>query len=251
VRAILWALSALLWMCPSAKADAPVLRVCTYNVYDWRLSTPAIVALVEEIGPAVLLLQEANGLGESVFVDLPLTTIESGRAATVRGLWLASVHLSVGGGNHYAAMGAILEKFPGGPGLIGGDFNETPDEVDTYGRAWDLLAMHALAEAGWTRVDTPRQPASDLVGSWAGSDWTHGRGRLDQLWLSPGLLWADCGIPPAPWIREGAMPSDHAPVWVDVLVSEPAVVGLLGLGLLLLLRPRRLHAGASHDSRAA
>ena len=221
-------------------ADAPSMRIATYNGYDPVLGSTRASGqqrLVAEIAPDVLCAQEFNGLADDLFVDVPVT-IEANRSATVAGIHITSVHLSVSGGNHYTTMQAFIAAVPDGPAIIAGDFNETPDGRDTYGVAFDLLAMHALTEAGWQRVDTPVQPESGLPLASPGASLTHGCGRLDQIWVTPDIEILACGIPPSPWVRDGQYLSDHAPVWADVTIPEPPVVVLLLAGLLHLVQRR-------------
>ena len=224
---------AILWLATVAAADAPSLRVATYNVYDWSFPKAAISRLAAEVDADVWYLQEANGQQfDPLFVDVP--QIQSGRSLTVAGIHITSVHLSVSGGNHYTTMQAFIAAVPDGPAIIAGDFNETPDGRDTYGVAFDLLAMHALTEAGWQRVDTPVQPESGLPLASPGASLTHGCGRLDQIWVMPDIEILACGIPPSPWVRDGQYLSDHAPVWAEVAIPEPPVLALLLAGLLRL-----------------
>ena len=211
-----------IWLAPLYARGS--MRVATWNVWDWRTDVAAISRLAAEVDADVWCLQEANG--RELFVDVP--QIQSGLSATINGVHITSVHLSVSGGSHYAAMQGFVASVPSGPAIIAGDFNETPEGRDTYGQAWNLLAMHALEEAGWVRVDTPRQPS--------GFDWTHGRGRIDQIWTTSDIEVLACGIPPDPW---NPYLSDHAPVWADVVIPEPSICGLVLLGGVFLWVDRR------------
>jgi len=213
------------------------IRVATWNVYDWNYPRAAISALAAEVNADVWCLQEANGREfDPLFVDVP--QIQEGRAETVDGVWIASVHLSVSGGSHYSAMVALLATYPGGPGIIAGDFNENPIPAPIFYELYGKMAVDALAAAGWVRVDTPVQPPSTLPLASPGSRLTHGMGRIDQIWVTPDIEILACGIPPSPWMRDGQYLSDHAPVWADVAIPEPPVLVLLLTGLLPLRRRR-------------
>ena len=196
----------------------------SYNVWDIRRDINVISALMQRVDADVWCLQEANG--RELFVDVP--QIQSGNHLILDNVYYLSVHLSVSGGSHYAAMNNYISQIPDMLTVIAGDFNETPDGIDTYHVAWDLLAMHALQEHGYIRVDTPYQPGTNYY-------FTHGRGRLDQIWVSPDIKIIASGIPKDPWV---GYPSDHAPVWAELNILEPAVIGLVALGGVILLLAR-------------
>lgn len=117
--------------------------------------------------------------------------------------------------------------------IVGGDFNVAPTKIDTYDyqtpevihtSLLERAAFRTLLSKGYADIHRSLYPEKDQWFSWwdyrAGS-WTHNKGlRIDHLLLSPQAcdVTIDCGIhsDPRGWER----PSDHTPVWVELLLQQ-------------------------------
>lgn len=131
----------------------------------------------------------------------------------------------------FERMTAYLEKAraSGGPIALGGDFNVAPEDIDCHDPvAWagsvlfsdpEKAAFKKILALGFT--DGVRQiKGTEVLYSW----WDYrmlgfpkNRGmRIDHVLLSPELAprLADAGVDRE--ARKGKLPSDHAPVWVQL-----------------------------------
>jgi exodeoxyribonuclease-3 len=113
--------------------------------------------------------------------------------------------------------------------LIGGDFNVAPEDADVY----DMAAF-----AGSTHVSEPERAAMAALRDWGLVDvyrlhhpepgkfswWDYRAGnfhkglgmRIDHLYATRPVADASTGAEIDRDARKGKLPSDHAPVWVDL-----------------------------------
>jgi exodeoxyribonuclease-3 len=113
--------------------------------------------------------------------------------------------------------------------LIGGDFNVAPEDADVY----DVAAF-----AGSTHVSEPERAALAALREWGLVDvyrihhpepgkfswWDYRAGnfhkglgmRIDHLYATRSVADASTGAEIDRDARKGKLPSDHAPVWVDL-----------------------------------
>lgn len=163
-------------------------------------------------------------------------------SADCGGVRVSSVYVPNGrsvGSEHYLAKLAWLARLrehleltcdPDGAAAICGDFNVAPDDRDVWDRASLEGATHvsppertALDELlGWGLVDGFRVCYDqDRLYSWwdyrAGDFHQHRGMRIDLVLLSrplaEGITWALIDR----FARKGKLPSDHAPLFVDLL----------------------------------
>jgi exodeoxyribonuclease-3 len=162
-------------------------------------------------------------------------------AATCGGVRVHSVYVPNGrvvGGEHYEAklqwleeLRAYLERTvkPDDAVAVCGDFNIAPDDRDIYDRAAlegsthitepERQALRALED--WGLVDAFRlQYAGDGLFSWwdyrAGNFHKHLGMRIDLVLLSQSLADKSTYALIDRNARKGKLPSDHAPVFVDI-----------------------------------
>jgi exodeoxyribonuclease-3 len=162
-------------------------------------------------------------------------------AATCGGVRVHCVYVPNGrvvGGEHYEAKLAWLEELrsylerngkPTDPVAVCGDFNIAPDDRDIYDRAAlegsthitepERQALRAIED--WGLVDAFRlfYPGGDLFSWWdyrAGNFHKHLGMRIDLLLLTETLAKRCTYALVDRNARKGKLPSDHAPVFVDV-----------------------------------
>jgi exodeoxyribonuclease-3 len=167
-------------------------------------------------------------------------------SATCGGVRVSSVYVPNGrsvGSEHYDAKLAWLERLrehlqassdPRGPVAICGDFNIAPEDRDVYDPAKFVGATHvsdaerkALAAlTDWGLVDAfRRRYQEDKLFSWwdyrAGDFHEHRGMRIDLILvtrvLADRITWALIDR----FARKGKLPSDHAPLLVDLADEGP------------------------------
>jgi exodeoxyribonuclease-3 len=164
-------------------------------------------------------------------------------AATCGGVRVHCVYVPNGrvvGGEHYEAKLAWLEQLrsylersckPTDPVAVCGDFNVAPDDRDIYDRAAlegsthitepERQALRTIED--WGLVDAFRlfYPDGGLFSWWdyrAGNFHKHLGMRIDLVLLSHALADQATYALVDRNARKGKLPSDHAPVFVDVTV---------------------------------
>jgi len=168
-------------------------------------------------------------------------------SATCNGVRVCSVYVPNGrsvGSEHYEAKLAWMERLrghlqescdPNGRVALCGDFNIAPDDRDVYDPAKFVGATHvsdaerkALASLlDWGLVDAFRERyAEDRLYSWwdyrAGDFHEHRGMRIDLVLVTRALAdrvtWGLIDR----FARKGKLPSDHAPLLVDLVLEEGA-----------------------------
>lgn len=117
----------------------------------------------------------------------------------------------------------------GEPIILAGDYNVMPTDLDVYKpERWvdDALfrpevrkAFHRLLEQGWIDAVRRLHPDERIYTFWDYLRNSLGRNaglRIDHLLLSPALEGRLVAAGVDRNIREGAKPSDHAPVWIEL-----------------------------------
>ncbi|MEM9843247.1 MAG: exodeoxyribonuclease III [Pseudomonadota bacterium] len=118
------------------------------------------------------------------------------------------------------------------PFLMAGDYNIIPQPEDAAKpEAWVEDALHRLdsrtafrrlVSLGLTdaiRARFPHQPELYSFWDYQAGAWQKNNGiRIDHILMSPAVsdMMTDCGIDKD--VRDGAKPSDHVPVWVELAV---------------------------------
>jgi exodeoxyribonuclease-3 len=121
----------------------------------------------------------------------------------------------------------------GAPAILAGDFNVMPTDIDVYKpERWvtDALfrpetraAFHRLVEQGWTDSLRKMHPGERIYTFWDYFRNAYGRDaglRIDHLLLSPALAPALKAAGVDREVRGRDKPSDHAPTWVELDLSE-------------------------------
>ena len=164
--------------------------------------------------------------------------------ARVAGLRIASVYLPNGNPQPGPKFDFKLDWFgrlnghaqsllaDGEPTLLAGDFNVVPTDADIYNHwawQWDAVLQPATREAyaallaqGWIDVTRLLHPDERIYTYWVNTEaFRRNAGfRMDFLLASPGLLERIMATGVDTGHRGRDMPSDHAPVWVEL--AEPA-----------------------------
>lgn len=238
-------------------STAPTIRVASYNLRGFRDDLAAAAAVVRAIDPDVLLVQEAprhplagyrisqfardcdlfwSGrshrlAGTTILTSLrvvatdaldrpiPVPRFQNPRAFTTTHVHVpgagavtaVSLHLPLEADQRLAHAQHVLAQLRDDPAtrtdalVVGGDLNEV-----VTGAAWQLLGQQLAQVSG----DAPTFPTR------RGPD----TGRcIDAIFATPGLVPADGGgggRRELSELPEGAVAaaSDHAPVWVDLVV---------------------------------
>ena len=113
--------------------------------------------------------------------------------------------------------------------VIGGDFNVAPEDVDVYDMAAfagsthvsepERAALAALREWGLVDVYRIHHPETGKFSWWdyRAGNFHKGLGmRIDLLYATRSVADASTGAEIDRDARKGKLPSDHAPVWVDL-----------------------------------
>jgi len=118
---------------------------------------------------------------------------------------------------------------PGQQIVIGGDYNVAPEDADVYDMADFAGATHvseperaALAKMrDWGLVDAYRlhhpEPGRFSWWDYRAGDFHNGRGmRIDHLYVTRSVAERCTGAEIDRDARKGKLPSDHAPMWIDL-----------------------------------
>ncbi|HEX8613968.1 MAG TPA: exodeoxyribonuclease III [Telluria sp.] len=121
----------------------------------------------------------------------------------------------------------------GEPVVLAGDFNAIPTELDAYKpERWvtDALfrpetreAFHRLVAQGWTDALRTMHPDERIFTFWDYFRDAYGRDaglRIDHLLLSPMLAGALTAANVDRNVRGREKPSDHAPTWIELDMTE-------------------------------
>ncbi|MFI5258227.1 MAG: exodeoxyribonuclease III [Candidatus Limnocylindrales bacterium] len=118
---------------------------------------------------------------------------------------------------------------PSRPLLIGGDFNVAPEDMDVYDMADYVGATHVssperaavAALRDWGLVDAYRlhhpEPGKFSWWDYRAGNFHKGLGmRIDHLYVTKPVADRCCGAEIDRDARKGKLPSDHAPVYIDL-----------------------------------
>jgi endonuclease/exonuclease/phosphatase family metal-dependent hydrolase len=128
-----------------------------------------------------------------------------GRAG--RRVWAVSTHLGltpIERNAHVHELTDVCAGLAGGPVVIGGDLNATPDQravrwlADRYWDAWSAVVPHPTAEGSGATF-----PSGDPTA------------RIDYVFASAGLRVRSAGVP-----ARAAEASDHLPVVVELEIED-------------------------------
>jgi endonuclease/exonuclease/phosphatase family metal-dependent hydrolase len=143
--------------------------------------------------------------GSARFYPRAALVAQVGRAG--RRVWAVSTHLGLTPSErnaHVHELTDLCSGLAGGPVVIGGDLNATPDQravrwlADRYWDVWAAVAPHPGAEGSG--------------GTFPSVDPT---ARIDYLFASAGLRVASAGVP-----ARAAEASDHLPVVVELEIED-------------------------------
>ena len=118
---------------------------------------------------------------------------------------------------------------PAGPLVLGGDFNVAPEDADVYDPALFVGTTHtsaaeraALARLrAWGLEDVVRRfhPEQGFYTWWdyrAGNFHKNLGLRIDHLYVTDAVAGRTVGAERDRDARKGHLPSDHAPIWIDL-----------------------------------
>ncbi len=118
---------------------------------------------------------------------------------------------------------------PAQPLVIGGDFNVAPEDADVYDMAYFAGATHVSAPErdavkalrDWGLVDAYRlhhpEPGKFSWWDYRAGNFHKGLGmRIDHLYVSASVAARCTGAEIDRDARKGTLPSDHAPVYIDL-----------------------------------
>jgi endonuclease/exonuclease/phosphatase family metal-dependent hydrolase len=143
--------------------------------------------------------------GSARFYPRAALVAQVGRAG--RRVWAVSTHLGLTPSErnaHVHELTDLCSGLAGGPVVIGGDLNATPDQravrwlADRYWDVWAAVAPHPGAEGSG--------------GTFPSVDPT---ARIDYLFASAGLRVASAGVP-----ARAAEAADHQPVVVELEIED-------------------------------
>jgi exodeoxyribonuclease III len=118
---------------------------------------------------------------------------------------------------------------PAEPLLLGGDLNVAPDDLDVHDPAAfvgsthvtpeERAALASLRDWGLRDVVRPFHPEAGFYTWWdyRAGDFHNNRGmRIDHLYATAAVAERAVGAERDRDARKGKLPSDHAPLWVDL-----------------------------------
>jgi exodeoxyribonuclease-3 len=184
-----------------------------------------------------------SGVTEAVEAEASITPSDEARMASAvcGGIRVVSIYAPNGRAldtPFYEAKLAWFERLqrwlretcsPDQPIVVGGDYNVAPEDQDVWDMAFfagsthvsgpERTAMAALRE--WGLVDAYRlhhpEPGRFSWWDYRAGDFHNGRGmRIDHLYVTRSVADRCSGAEIDRDARKGKLPSDHAPIWIDL-----------------------------------